>query len=64
MEYILQVKNIRKVFEEKKKISTVAVDDFSADFEKGKLHAIMGHSGSGKTTALSIMGVYGKTDFR
>ena len=31
------------------------VDSVSADFERGKLYAVMGRSGSGKTTLLSLM---------
>lgn len=44
MEYAIEVKNVTKRFKE-----TIAVDNVSAAFEKGKIHGIVGRNGSGKT---------------
>lgn len=51
---ILQLINTK--FTYKNKYQTVeAVKGISADFEQGKVYAIIGKSGSGKSTALSLM---------
>ncbi|MDA8388416.1 MAG: ABC transporter ATP-binding protein [Nitrospiraceae bacterium] len=51
----LIVKNITKSFRIDG-IETKAVDDASMEIEKGQFVSIVGHSGSGKTTFLSIIG--------
>lgn len=56
MDEIMKLVNINKTFWEKKGEKVMAVKDFTADFERGKMYAIMGNSGAGKTTVLSIMG--------
>lgn len=56
MDEIMKLVNINKTFWEKKGEKVMAVKDFTADFERGKMYAIMGKSGAGKTTVLSIMG--------
>ena len=50
MEKLLEVKNITKVFP-----GTVALDNFSAKFEAGKVHAFLGKNGSGKSTLIKII---------
>lgn len=60
MEYIMELKNINKTYVKNNKEKLEAVSDFTASFEKGKLYTIVGHSGAGKSTILSIMGVMDK----
>lgn len=53
-ETIIELKNVSKEF--KRKNETIkALDDISINFEAGKFYAIMGHSGSGKSTAINII---------
>ncbi|MBE5922478.1 MAG: ATP-binding cassette domain-containing protein [Lachnospiraceae bacterium] len=49
-EYIIQVKNARKYFHE-----TKALDDVTLDFEKNKIHGLVGRNGSGKTVLLKAI---------
>ena len=44
MEYAIEVKNVTKEFPE-----NVALKNVSVNFEKGKIHGIIGRNGSGKT---------------
>lgn len=44
MEKIIEVRNVTKEFRE-----TKALDKISLDFERGKIHGIIGRNGSGKT---------------
>lgn len=46
---MLSLKKINKNFQTKSELIN-AVIDFSYEFKKGKFYAIMGHSGSGKST--------------
>ena len=60
-EIILQAKNIDKSFSNgKTKLSVLK--DFSLDVEVGQIITIMGQSGSGKTTALNILGTLDQAD--
>lgn len=53
-ETIIELKNVSKEF--KRKNETIkALDDISINFEAGKFYAIMGHSSSGKSTAINII---------
>jgi len=60
-EIILQAKNIDKSFSNgKTKLSVLK--NFSLDVEVGQIITIMGQSGSGKTTALNILGTLDQAD--
>lgn len=60
MEYIMELKNINKIYKKDNGEKIEAVSGFTEAFEKGKLYVIAGHSGAGKSTILSIMGVMDK----
>ncbi|TVQ40127.1 MAG: sugar ABC transporter ATP-binding protein [Spirochaetaceae bacterium] len=47
---VLELKNLRKTYP-----GTVAVTDLSVRFEGGKVHAIVGKNGSGKSTAIKMV---------
>lgn len=50
---ILEVKNLTCKFNENHENEIVAIDDFSFDFERNKIHFIIGNSGSGKSTLVT-----------
>jgi len=54
---IIELKNIRKAYADH-----VVLDDFNLSVEEGKMVALVGKSGSGKTTVLNIMGLLEKPD--
>ena len=60
-EMILRAKNICKTFSNGKNQLSV-LQDFSLDVEVGEIITIMGQSGSGKTTALNILGTLDQPD--
>ena len=60
-EIILQAKNIDKSFSNGKTTLSV-LKNFSLDVEVGQIITIMGQSGSGKTTALNILGTLDQAD--
>ncbi len=47
---IVKVNNLTCIFDEKTEGETVAINNFSYEFEKNKIHFIIGNSGSGKST--------------
>ncbi len=53
---MLSMKGIRKVYRTEL-VETYALDDFSIEVGKGEFVAIMGRSGSGKTTFLNVAGL-------
>jgi putative ABC transport system ATP-binding protein len=57
---ILQVKNLVKVYNAKKKNAFKALHEISFEVEKGKSVAIVGKSGSGKSTLLHLLGAMDK----
>ena len=58
---MLQLKNIRKSYKTGD-FTQVALDDISLSFRKSEFVAILGQSGSGKTTCLNIIGGLDKYD--
>ncbi len=50
MAKILEARNLTKVYP-----GTVALNNFSAKFEAGKVHALLGKNGSGKSTFIKII---------
>ena len=50
MDNIIEVKNVSKNFRE-----TRALDNISLDFERGKIHGIIGRNGSGKTVLMKCI---------
>ena len=61
MENILSVENISKVFKNGEE-KVAALKDVSFQLKKGEMLAIMGSSGSGKSTMLHILGALDKPD--
>lgn len=58
MEYAIEIKNVTKRFGE-----TVAVNNATARFEKGKIHGIVGRNGSGKTVLFKcVCGLFPVTE--
>jgi putative ABC transport system ATP-binding protein len=53
---ILELKNIRKIFNQGKSYELVAVDGVTVSLEANKITVLKGPSGSGKTTLLSLAG--------
>jgi putative ABC transport system ATP-binding protein len=53
---MLSMKNIRKVYRTHL-VETYALDDISLEVEAGEFVAVMGRSGSGKTTFLNVAGL-------
>jgi ribose transport system ATP-binding protein len=47
---ILSIKNVTKTYP-----GVVALDNFSMDFEKGEVHALLGENGAGKSTLIKIV---------
>lgn len=52
---ILKVENLSKIYGEEG-TKTIAVDNISFEVEKGEFVAIVGSSGSGKSTILHMIG--------
>lgn len=52
---VLKLENITKIYE-KNNEKIIAVDNVNFTFLSNKFYAVMGHSGSGKTTMLNILG--------
>lgn len=50
MDNIIEVRNVTKEFRE-----TKALDNLSLDFERGKIHGIIGRNGSGKTVLMKCI---------
>jgi simple sugar transport system ATP-binding protein len=51
MDTIIEMKGIIKVFPP----NVVALDDVSAEFSKGEIHAIVGENGAGKSTLMKVL---------
>jgi len=53
---IIEIKELVKVYDDKKAVPVKAVNGVDLSFEKGEFAAIVGPSGSGKTTLLNMLG--------
>ncbi len=53
----MNLENISKIFNENKENEIEILKNISLKFEKGKMYAIMGRSGAGKTTLVNIIGL-------
>ena len=58
---VIQLKNIQKTFHTKNKEINV-LRNLNAEFYEGKVYAIMGHSGNGKSTLIHILGLIDECD--
>ena len=59
MENILEVKNVSFLYSKGTPFERVALDDVSIGFERGKITGLIGHTGSGKSTLVSLLnGLY------
>lgn len=52
---MIEIKNVSKVFHDKKAGDVFAVKEVSATIEKGEIFGLLGPNGAGKTTLLRIM---------
>lgn len=59
---MLEVKNLRKEYSNKKGVVTKALDDVSLNFPEKGMIFILGKSGSGKSTLLNVCGGLDKAD--
>ncbi len=63
MENVLEIKNLNLFFHSEN-CDNQALYDINLNFERGKIHSIVGESGCGKTmTAMSVMGLLPKSAF-
>lgn len=53
----MKLKNIAKIYNQNLKNEVMALKNVNVSFETGKFYAIMGHSGSGKTSLINILGL-------
>ena len=53
---IITIRNLSKNYKTRNREISV-FSNLNVDFEKGKFYAIMGHSGSGKSTFINILGL-------
>ncbi len=53
---IIEIKDLFKIYGQGEDISVKALNDVSMDIKKGEFVAIMGASGSGKSTFMNILG--------
>ena len=59
MDNILEVKNVSFLYSRGTPFERVALDDVSLVFERGKITGLIGHTGSGKSTLVSMLnGLY------
>jgi len=58
---MIELKNVSKIYDTGK-VKVHALNNVSLAIEEGEFVAIMGHSGSGKSTMLNILGLLDKAD--
>ncbi|MCB2312040.1 ABC transporter ATP-binding protein [Clostridium tagluense] len=58
MDSIIQLKNINKIYG--RRVKTQVLNNINLSIDKGSLNAIIGESGSGKTSLLNIIGMLDK----
>ena len=58
---MIELKNVSKIYDTGK-VQVHALNNVSLKIEEGEFVAIMGHSGSGKSTMLNILGFLDKPD--
>ena len=54
-EYAVKVENLTKNYNNGKRANKKVFDNFNIEFEKGKIHCVLGVSGCGKSTLLRII---------
>ena len=54
---MIEIKDLKKIYEEGKENQCIALESVNICIEKGDCIAIVGTSGSGKTTFLNILGL-------
>ena len=62
MSNILEVCNVSFLYSRKTPFERVALRDVSCSFEKGKITGLIGHTGSGKSTLVSLLNGINKAD--
>ncbi len=55
MDHILEVKNVSYIYSKGTPFERVALDNVSVGFERGKITGLIGHTGSGKSTLISLL---------
>lgn len=55
MENILQVKNVSYLYSKGTPFERVALSDVSVSFKRGRITGLIGHTGSGKSTLISLL---------
>lgn len=55
MDNILEVRNVSYVYSKGTPFERIALDDVSVSFERGKITGLIGHTGSGKSTLISLL---------
>ncbi len=59
MDNILEVRNVSFLYSRRTPFERVALDDVTVGFERGKITGLIGHTGSGKSTLVSLLnGLY------
>ena len=53
----MNLENVNKIFNQNEENEIHVLKNINISFEKGKLYAIMGRSGAGKTTLINILGL-------
>jgi ABC-type multidrug transport system ATPase subunit len=58
MTHVVEVKNLRRIYQVRGKPDILANDDLSFTVEQGEIFGLLGHNGAGKTTfVMQLMGL-------